>query len=63
MIDRDKHNPEEVLKKIHNLDPKLKQNIMSGLQRVIQESEKRGIQLGSVVKSSAYNKCRKEYCL
>ena len=46
MLERDKHNPDEVLNKMHNLDPELKQDIMSGLQRVIQESEQRGIQLG-----------------
>ena len=46
MMDRDKHSPEQILEKMHNLDSKLKQDIMSGLKRVIRESEQQGIQLG-----------------
>jgi len=46
----DKHAPKEILKKVPNLDPQTKNKIMSGLQRMIQESkqqgEERGILLG-----------------
>jgi len=39
MMERDAHKPEHVLNKIRNLDPGIKQNIMSGLSQMLQEKE------------------------
>ena len=50
IINHDHHKPEEVLKKLRNLDPEIKGNIMTQLQRIehrgIQIGEQRGIQIG-----------------
>jgi len=46
IIDRDPHDPEKVLEKLANLDPNKKQEIMSGLQRALQQREEQGMILG-----------------
>ena len=46
IVNRDKHDPARILKEMTKLDSKLKQEVMSGLQRLLQEKEQRGIQLG-----------------
>jgi len=46
IIDRDEHRPEEMLEKIHKLDPETKQEIMSGLQLQLQQTKQEGILLG-----------------
>ncbi len=45
-VKRDKQNPMKILEEMGKLDLRLKQKIMSGLQRVLKEKEQRGIQLG-----------------
>jgi len=45
ILARDKHTPKEILQKLPNLDPETKDKIMSGLQRMIQRGEEKGILL------------------
>ena len=46
VLDRDPHNVDEVLQKLPNLDPKLKNDIMSGLQRMKEASVQQGLEKG-----------------
>jgi len=46
MMDRDQHNPKNLLKKINNLDPIKEDIVMTGLQRIRNEEKQQGINLG-----------------
>ena len=46
IMDRDPHDVSEVLKKLPNLDRKIKQEVMSGLQRMLSATEQKGIEIG-----------------
>ncbi len=46
VIDQDKHDAEEVINAIENLNKKIKEEIMSGLQRIAQRGKIEGIKLG-----------------
>ena len=48
ILDRDPHDVGVVLEKLINLDPKIKDNVMTGLQRLKHQSKEEGVQLGII---------------
>ncbi len=46
IMDRAEQDPMEILQEMTKLDERLKQKVMSGLQRVLKEKELEGIRLG-----------------
>ena len=46
ILDRDPHDVGEVLEKLINLAPQIKDNVMTGLQRFLHQSQEKGIEKG-----------------